>query len=137
MDTIEKIHESMDYIKDNLCEALSLEELARKAHFSAFHYHRLFRLASGEPVAEYIRKRRLENAAADLADTEEKLVEIAFKYRFGSQESFIRAFKRQNGISPGEYRRKFGIAVKSGTAKIVRKEQTILRCKDTGVKMAA
>lgn len=59
----------------------------------------------GEPVAEYIRKKRLEEAANELLTTENKIIDIALKYQFSNQESFTKAFKRLYGIPPKEFRK--------------------------------
>ncbi len=53
---------------------------------------------------EYVRKRRLSEAAMELAQTDEKITDIAFKYQFSSEESFSRAFKKLYGASPRDYR---------------------------------
>ena len=99
-----QIQNSIDYIEKHLCESIKLREIARQSHFSEFHFHRLFRKAVGATVMEYIRNRRLSEAATELADTEEKITNIAFKYQFSSEESFSRAFKKLKGLSPREYR---------------------------------
>jgi AraC-like DNA-binding protein len=101
----ECIKESINYIELSLREDISLEKLAQKAFLSKYYYHRLFRNIVGEPVMEYVRKRRLSEAAKEVANTDEKLIDIAMKYQFSSQEAFIRAFKNMFGISPGQYRR--------------------------------
>lgn len=118
-----KIHiqNAIDYIEKHLCDSIQLDEIARQSHFSVFHFHRLFRKAVGISVMEYVRKRRLAEAAAELAETDEKITNIAFKYQFGSEESFSRAFKKRYGASPRDYRnmereisgrRKAGVLIK-------------------------
>jgi AraC-like DNA-binding protein len=98
------IKKSIEYIENNLNNKIELRELAEQVYLSKYHFHRLFRSSVGEPVAEYIRKRRLMEAAKDLLNTDEKIVDIAFKYQFGSQETFTKAFKRLYGIPPKEFR---------------------------------
>lgn len=105
MDYQEKIHTTMEYIEQNLKEELSLEELAEKTYLSKFHFHRVFHELTGETVMAYIRKRRLAEAAKELAESNVKIVEVALRYQFGSQEAFSRAFKKMFQISPGEFRR--------------------------------
>jgi AraC family transcriptional regulator len=53
----------------------------------------------------YIRKRRLTEAAKELNESNIKIVDVALKYQFGSQETFSRAFKKMFNVSPGEFRR--------------------------------
>lgn len=99
------IKKSIEYIEHNLDKKIELKELADRVFLSKYHFHRIFHAAVGEPVAEYIRKRRLMGAANELLNTNEKIVDIAFKYQFNSQEVFTKAFKKLYGIPPREFRR--------------------------------
>lgn len=101
----EKIQTTIEYIEDNLNEKISLEDLAKQTFLSKYYYHRLFHTLVGETVMEYVRKRRLTEAAKELTQSNIKIVEVALKYQFGSQEAFSRAFKRMFKISPGEFRK--------------------------------
>lgn len=105
MDYKEIIQESIDYIENNIKEKILLEDLAKMAFLSKFHYHRIFSTIVGETVMDYVRKRRLSEAAKELVESNEKIINIALKYQFSSQESFTRAFKKMFDISPGEFRR--------------------------------
>ncbi|ERK31552.1 helix-turn-helix transcriptional regulator [Clostridium intestinale] len=98
------IKKSIEYIEDNLDNKIELKELADKAFLSKYHFHRVFHSVVGEPVAEYIRKRRLKEAASELITTDNKIVDIALKYQFSSQEAFTKAFKRIYGVPPREFR---------------------------------
>jgi len=98
------IKKSIEYIEDNLDNKIELKELADKAFLSKYHFHRVFHSVVGEPVAEYIRKRRLKEAASELVTTDNKIVDIALKYQFSSQEAFTKAFKRIYGVPPREFR---------------------------------
>lgn len=99
------IKKSIEYIENNLNRKIQLKELADKAFLSKYHFHRVFHSVVGEPVAEYIRKKRLEEAANELLTTENKIIDIALKYQFSNQESFTKAFKRLYGIPPKEFRK--------------------------------
>lgn len=99
------IKKSIEFIENNLNNKIELKELAELVYLSKYHFHRLFRTTVGEPVAEYIRKKRLMEAAKELINTDEKIVDIALKYQFGSQETFTKAFKKLYGIPPREFRR--------------------------------
>ncbi|WP_238885128.1 helix-turn-helix transcriptional regulator [Clostridium sp. YIM B02551] len=98
------IKESIEYIEKNLMEKIELKELADKAFLSKYHYHRIFHAIVGEPVAEYVRKRRLEEAAYELISSDNKIIDIALKYQFGSQETFTKAFKKIYGVPPRVFR---------------------------------
>ena len=80
----EKIQTTIEYIEDNLNEKISLEDLAKQTFLSKYHYHRLFHALVGETVMEYVRKRRLTEAAKELVDTNIKIVEVALKSQVAS-----------------------------------------------------
>jgi AraC-like DNA-binding protein len=104
MDYKEKIQTSIEYIEKNLSEKILLENLAKQTFFSKYHYHRVFHELVGETVMAYIRKRRLTEAAKELVESNIKIVDVALKYQFGSQEAFSRAFRRMFKASPREFR---------------------------------
>lgn len=99
------IKKSIEYIEENLNKKIELKELADKVFLSKFYFHRVFHASVGEPVAEYIRKRRLIKAANELLTTDNKIVDIALRYQFSTQESFTKTFKKLYGIPPKEFRR--------------------------------
>jgi AraC-like DNA-binding protein len=105
MNNNESIEKSIEFIEDNLMERISLEDLAKRTFLSKYHYHRVFHELVGETVMEYVRKRRLTEAAKELVETNAKIVDVALKYQFSSQEAFSRAFKRMFKVSPGEFRK--------------------------------
>ncbi len=92
------------YIQRHLDEDLVLEELARIACFSMYHFHRVFRGMLGESVKEHIRRLRLERAAARLKHTKASVIEIALEAGYESHEAFTRAFKAMGGLPPSEFR---------------------------------
>lgn len=106
---IEKMYEErilsvLVYIQNNLDNALSLEELAHVAHFSPFHFHRVFSAHTGESFKGYIRRLRLERAARDLIFTELSITKIAERAVFDTQQSFHRAFKNRYQKTPSAFR---------------------------------
>lgn len=100
-----RIQQSLDYIEDHLQDELRIEEIAAQAHFSPFHFQRLFMAVSGYTVREYIRKRRLSEAAKLLVETGESVLQISISCQYQSQEAFTRAFQSFTGMTPGKYRR--------------------------------
>ena len=104
MDAKVKIQKAIDFIEANLCEKISPGDLAKEFFFSQFHFHRLFHRVVGETIMEYVRKRRLAEAAIDLKKSKASITDIALKYQFSSEESFSRAFKRMYSISPRKHR---------------------------------
>ena len=92
------------HIQGHLDEALSLDELAQVAHFSPYHFHRIFRGMVGESVKEHVRRLRLERAAHRLKCTDERVTRIAFDAGYETHESFTRAFGAMFGESPSRFR---------------------------------
>ncbi|WP_208507556.1 GyrI-like domain-containing protein [Variovorax sp.] len=100
-----RMHKVVTHIDDHLERPLDLAELADVAHFSAFHFHRLFAAWAGETLGDYVRRRRLEVAALRLA-TQPRLsvLEAAVSVGFGSGEAFSRAFRARFGSAPSSWR---------------------------------
>lgn len=99
------IQETLNYIEQHLKDDLPLQTLAKHAGYSRFHFHRIFKKVIKKSVVDYIRERRMTQAAKDLIHTDQRAIDIALQYRFGSQESFTRAFKKIYDMSPARYRR--------------------------------
>jgi AraC family transcriptional regulator len=100
----ERILRVLLYIEQHLDAELTLEYLAGVACFSPWHFHRVFRGMTGEPVMEYIRRLRLEHAAQQLRRTDTPVTRIAFDAGYESHEAFTRAFRARFGAPPSEYR---------------------------------
>lgn len=101
-DSIEKV---IDYIEENLKENFSLEDLAKIACMSEFHFHRVFSFITNETIMKYVRKRRLTGASYELINTDKAIIEIAFDYGYESQESFTRSFKSLFNETPNKFRK--------------------------------
>jgi len=101
-----RINRVINHIRDHLSEPLSLERLARLAHFSPFHFHRVFRSLTGEPLHACVRRLRLEKAVFQMRHgPPATLLEIALACGFASSSDFSRAFKQVYGFSPSRYSR--------------------------------
>ena len=95
----------LDHIGERLDDELSLDSLAEVAAFSPFHFHHVFRGLVGETVMDYVRRQRLERAWRNLAgDASLSVAQAALGAGYGAEESFIRAFKAQFSLTPGEAR---------------------------------
>jgi AraC family transcriptional regulator len=92
------------YIQQHLAEELPLDRLARLAHFSPYHFHRIFKALVGEGVNEHVRRLRLESAAVALKTTERSVLQVALDAGYGTHEAFTRAFKQLFGVSPSQFR---------------------------------
>jgi len=95
---------AMKYLEEHLTDEIDVNEVARIAYSSTFHFQRMFHALTGVTVAEYVRKRRLTLAAQELVTTKEKIIDIALKYGYDTPESFARAFRKVHGINPSAAR---------------------------------
>lgn len=92
------------HIQQHLDQELPLDRLAKVAHFSPYHFHRLFRALVGETLSEYVRRLRLESAAVALKNTDKSVLQIALDAGYGTHEAFTRAFHQMFDVSPTQYR---------------------------------
>ncbi|CFX13551.1 Transcription regulator HTH, AraC-type [Syntrophomonas zehnderi OL-4] len=99
----EAIQKSVDYIETHTTEEISTEQLADMVGLSPYYFQRLFKRLVKKTVFEYVRLRRLAQAAQDLKDSK-RIVDIALEYGFSSHANFTRAFKEAYHITPEEYR---------------------------------
>ncbi|MDB5271964.1 MAG: AraC family transcriptional regulator [Chitinophagaceae bacterium] len=105
-DYIRRITKVLNFIEDNLDAALSLETVAAVAHYSPYHFHRLFKLLTSETLNTYINRKRIEKAASSLMRQKEvNITELSLHYGFNSHSAFTRAFKKFYGMSPTEFRK--------------------------------
>ncbi|MFD8014927.1 helix-turn-helix domain-containing protein [Streptomyces sp. NPDC058955] len=102
---LDGLNRALDHIEARLDGDLDPAELARIATTSEYHFRRLFSALAGMPLSEYVRRRRLTVAGAEVLAGERTLLEIAVRYGYGSGEAFARAFRAVHGIGPGEARR--------------------------------
>lgn len=100
-----RLRRVLEYIEHNLETDLTVAEIAAVACLSRHHFARAFKAATGQSPNGYIGERRINRALSWLSTSDMPLAEIAFACRFSSQSAFARAFRRQLGRSPGEYRR--------------------------------
>ncbi len=105
MDQMKQLNLAMAYIEENLSGEIDFQKVAQLACCSEYHFRRLFSFLSGMPLGEYIRCRRLAQAAFDLCEGSEKIIDIALKYGYDSPDSFTRAFQAFHGITPSEARK--------------------------------
>ena len=100
-----RLQRVLDYIDQHLDASLDLEALADVAHFSPFHFHRVFAAWMGQTLGDYLRSRRLDVAATRLAgDPSAAVLDVALSIGFGSGEAFARAFKVRFASTPSAWR---------------------------------
>jgi AraC family transcriptional regulator len=105
---IEALQKAIDYMEEHLLEEITVEEIAKQASSSPFHFQRTFAILTDISVGEYIRRRRLTLAAGELCSSDAKIIDLALKYGYDTPEAFTKAFRRQHGISPSEARKYTG-----------------------------
>ncbi len=101
---VEGFQRSIDFIEENLADALEIEDIAQQAALSRFYYQRIFGALCGMTVGEYIRARRMTLAAQELSGTDAKVIDVALKYGYDSPDSFAKAFQRFHGVPPSRAR---------------------------------
>ncbi|MBO1680301.1 AraC family transcriptional regulator [Bittarella massiliensis (ex Durand et al. 2017)] len=100
MEWIEQLNLAVRYIEEHLAGELDLEEAAKVACCSSYHFQRMFSYLAGVPLSEYVRRRRMSLAAVDLCRGEETVLDIALRYGYASPTAFNRAFQGVHGIAP-------------------------------------
>ena len=104
MEWLTSIRGAVSFMETHLRDDIGLEDVARAVHLSPFFLQRGFSLMTGVGVGEYLRNRRLYEAALDLQKTGERVIDIALKYGYETPESFARAFARFHGATPTQVR---------------------------------
>ena len=100
MDWVRAINHAIEYMEEHLTDDITLADIAKSVNLSAFHFQRAFSLLTEMSPAEYLRKRRLSQAGAELTEGKNKVIDVALKYGYDSPESFSKAFTRFHGVSP-------------------------------------
>ena len=106
MNFLRCMNDSIAYIEEHLEDKIDLEEVARIACCSVYHYQRLFYCLTNMTVGEYIRKRRLSEAALYLQQSNVKIIDLALKYQYSSPAAFTRAFTGLHGNTPNKAKKK-------------------------------
>jgi AraC family transcriptional regulator len=102
---MEHWNEALDLIEADLTGEVDVAALARVAQTSEFHFRRMFSTLAGMALSEYVRRRRLTQATAEILDRDASILEVAATYGYASPDAFTRAFKAMHGLTPSEARR--------------------------------
>lgn len=105
---IDVLNRLVDLVEEHLTDEIDVEGLAINLGTTEYHVRRMFSSLAGLPVSEYIRRRRMTVAAAEVIAGEDDLLDIAVRYGYGSSEAFGRAFRSVHGAGPGDVRRDGG-----------------------------
>jgi len=99
------LEDILNEIENNLKEYINADNLADKYNLSSTHLRRLFKFAFGQSIGTYIRSRKLTASIEGLLHTDMNVLEIALEYGIDYEQSYIRTFKREFGLTPGEFRK--------------------------------
>lgn len=104
MEWITRLNSAVNYLEEHLTDELDYEQLGKLACCSSYHFQRMFGYMAGVPLSEYVRRRRMSRAAADLQSRDAKVIDIAAKYGYDSPTAFNRAFQSVHGFAPSQAR---------------------------------
>lgn len=101
MEWVARMNQALEYLESHITEETDLKRPAQIAGCSVYHFQRIFPCLAGIPLSEYLRRRRMSLAAADLM-AGEKVVDVALKYGYDSPTAFNRAFQSIHGVPPSK-----------------------------------
>ena len=104
MEWLTTIKSAIKYIESHLTEEINVVDVANHVYISPFFLQRGFSFMTGYGIGEYIRNRRLYQAALELQTGDEKIIDLAYKYCYENPESFTKAFSRFHNATPKEVR---------------------------------
>ena len=102
MDMLQDMNEALRYIEEHLDGNIDFAEVAAISGVSEFHFRKLFSYLSGMGLSSYIRHRRLSQAAIELQQGQQRVLDVAIKYGYDSADGFSRAFREWAGMNPSE-----------------------------------
>ncbi|MFF5030510.1 helix-turn-helix transcriptional regulator [Nocardia salmonicida] len=101
------LRKARDLVDRQYAEPLDLDELARAAGVSKYHFLRAFAAVYGRTPAVYLAERRIERAQDLLRSTNLTVTEVCMMVGYSSLGSFSAKFRQLVGVSPSEYQAKF------------------------------
>ena len=104
MEWLTGIRTAIEYMEEHLEDDISAQDVAARVYLSPFFLQRGFALMTGCGIGEYLRNRRLYQAALDLKETDDRIIDIALRYCYDTPESFTKAFSRFHGATPSQVR---------------------------------
>ena len=104
MNIIKSFNKTIDYLETVIDDEIDEKKVTQLSGYSYSMFSRLFSILTETTLSEYLRSRRLTEAAVILRDTDEKIIDVAFKFGYESSDSFGTAFKNFHGFTPSEVR---------------------------------
>jgi two-component system response regulator YesN len=101
----QKIHERiLEYVTRNYSSDLSLDQVAEAAGLSASYLSLIFKEISGANFVDFINQYRVEKAKQLLATGKMSIAEVALQVGYSNSNTFIKVFKKYEGVTPGQFR---------------------------------
>ena len=104
MNIIKSFNDTIDYLETVLDDEIDEKKVTQLSGYSYSMFSRLFSILTETTLSEYLRSRRLTEAAVIIRNTDEKIIDVAFKFGYESSDSFGTAFKNFHGFTPSEVR---------------------------------
>ncbi len=105
MNWIQCLTKAIHYIENHLTDEINIDEVSSQSYSSSSHFQLIFHLVMGMTIGEYIRNRRLSLAGEDLLRPNSRIIDVAMRYQYDTQESFSKAFTRFHGVPPSKVQR--------------------------------
>ena len=102
MDFLGRMNRVADYIEAHLTDDMDYGDLAGIVCCSVYQFGRVFSYVVGVSLSEYVRRRRLSQAALELQRGDAKVINVALRYGYNSPDAFTRAFSAMHGVTPKE-----------------------------------
>ena len=105
------IKRALDYIENNFSKDISLDEISQELNLSSYYFSKLFKEEKGEGFVEYLNSRRITEAKELMKNPEKSIKEISNECGYADPNYFSRIFKKYTGMTPTEYRDKYGSGI--------------------------
>ncbi len=105
MSQLANFNRTLEYLEKCLDDKVDEKKVLSISGYSYPLFSRVFSIISGITLSDYLRYRKLTKAALDIANSNEKIIDIAMKYGYDSHNSFTTAFKNFHGVTPSEVRK--------------------------------
>jgi transcriptional regulator GlxA family with amidase domain len=105
------IKKAQEYIENNVCTKITVDELASMLALGRRNLERRFKKATSNTVVEYIQRVKIEAAKMSFETSRENVNEVMYKVGYSDTKAFRTTFKKVTGLSPLEYRNKYNRAI--------------------------
>ena len=106
LESIQAIHQAMNYIREHMDREITLEELLRLTGMSKSYFSRNFKDVTGKTFVTYLNDMRIETAKKYLTETKQPIYWIASQVGYVDEHYFRRVFRERTGVTPKQFREK-------------------------------